>query len=175
MGLSVVRCRPRKDTNNTCVWMRSNYVLKNANHYRFSSQLDWNDLCYPLISTWIFTLTMNKIFLWAPKLRGKQLWAWFEFANHLALFTCFVSYKEWVHRRKYPNNTHLSYTQPIQPRPLATKDPCWPCSKPTESTSNLIIQQRIGDGSGHRPTISQCSKKVGAPLHALCRMHMCKD
>ena len=124
--------------------MRPNYVSKDANHYRFNSQHDWNYLYYPLTSTWIFTLITNKIFTWATKLRDKQLWTSFEFANHLALMTCFISYKKWVHGRKYPNNTHLYLTH--NPHNLVywlRKEPHRPSSNPKEITSNLVIQWRI--------------------------------
>lgn len=42
----------------------------------------------------IFTLTMSTIFI---HLRGKWLQSQFGFANHLALFVCFISCKKWVH------------------------------------------------------------------------------
>lgn len=31
----------------------------------------------------------------------------FEFANHLPVTVCFISYKKWVQREKYPYKAHL--------------------------------------------------------------------
>lgn len=43
-----------------------------------------------LMSTSIFKLTMNKIFLSAPKIRRKCLWSLCRFANHFILTACFI-------------------------------------------------------------------------------------
>ena len=55
-----------------------------------------------------FTLTLNKIFMWAPLLRG-WLQARFRFANHLALFEGSISYKRGVQSWKCPFKACLPY------------------------------------------------------------------
>lgn len=43
------------------------------NHYEFNNQRDRGDLYDQLISTRIFTMTMNKTFILAPKITRKLL------------------------------------------------------------------------------------------------------
>ena len=50
-----------------------------------------------LTSAKVFTLIAHEIFIWAPKVWRKWLWPWFEFANHLILVACFISYKKQAH------------------------------------------------------------------------------
>ena len=96
-------------------WLQKAYVLKRdrtmgskyANHFRLNShQYDWGWYLYDqLMSTRIFTLSMNKIFLWAP-----------NFMRQMAMGTfwiCWSSCTNWdvfcILREKYLNNTCLPY------------------------------------------------------------------
>ena len=49
-----------------------------------------------LMSTKIFKLTTNKIFICAPKIRRKWLWSLCRFANHFILIACFISFDKWA-------------------------------------------------------------------------------
>jgi hypothetical protein len=57
---------PKMDTKRNTSKRDWSTCLKCANHSRLTSQHDWEDL-WPSVSTRIFTLTMNKICIWAPK------------------------------------------------------------------------------------------------------------
>ena len=61
----------RMDTKKTCV--EREYSIEFINHCRQNSQLDWGDLYNHLLTQRIFTLTTNRIFEYAPKLRGKWI------------------------------------------------------------------------------------------------------
>ena len=73
--------------------------------------INWKDLYDHLMNTGTFTLIMNKIFIWAPKLMNKSLQASFGFASHLTLIACFISNKKWVQRENCPNNTSRLFDQ----------------------------------------------------------------
>jgi hypothetical protein len=63
---------------------------KHANHYRLNNQHNWEDLYDHLVSIRIFTLTMNKIFIWAPKIDvGKHgQWKQVDLAKKTAWHLC---------------------------------------------------------------------------------------
>ena len=66
------------------------------NHPRFNSQYNWGDLYNHSMSTIIFTLMMNKIFLWILKSTRKWLRPQFGFANHVVLIVCVLSQEKWA-------------------------------------------------------------------------------
>ena len=49
-----------------------------------------------LMSTGIFTLIMNNIFVWVQKIMRKWLRHQFGFANHFVLLTCLISQEKWA-------------------------------------------------------------------------------
>ena len=128
------------NTKKTCVVKRLEYMLKYANHSRLNSWHDWGDLCDHLTSRRIFTLILNKIF----HKKGKWLWEWFGFANHLSLNVCIISCKKWVQRERYPNKTHPPYV-PWIPLPRSLKlfffltENCWQISRAALSPDTSFI------------------------------------
>ena len=58
----MARCRSKDLHQKDMCLHEIDYVVKNANHYRFHSQHDWGLLYDHVISTRIATLLMNKIF-----------------------------------------------------------------------------------------------------------------
>ena len=56
------------------------------NYFWFHNWHNWGGgLNDHLMSTRFFTLIINKIFVWTPKLWGKWLWPWFELGTHLCI------------------------------------------------------------------------------------------
>jgi len=81
------------------------------------SQHNWRHL-YDHLTTWrVWTLTMKRIFVRAPKITRKELrksqekWlrTLFELLNHLTVISCVTSYKKWVQRERRLFKTHLPY------------------------------------------------------------------
>ena len=65
---------------------------------------------WPFIKHNIFTLTMNKIFIWAPNLWGTRLPPWVGFANRFVLIGEFHMLKKWASWKNEPFKTCLPYT-----------------------------------------------------------------
>jgi hypothetical protein len=80
----VVKCRSH-NTPKRFVFQWDYIEIKFANHSRLYSQHDWGDIYDHSMSMAIFTSTMNKIIICAPKLWCKWLRAWFGYANHSIL------------------------------------------------------------------------------------------
>ena len=59
------------------------FCSKSVNYSRLNSQYNWVTVYDHILRNRIFTLTMHKIFTWAPKIMGKWLWVQFGFANFM--------------------------------------------------------------------------------------------
>ena len=126
----------------------------------------------------IFTLTMNKIFVWASKLWGKWLWVWHGFSNHLALIACFIYYEKWVQRLKCPFKTCLPYLRNLNWRSSAGRlSISWEypikTRLPDDQIGNLgIPRQRVGRLELHLLVRRASMWRAGTMCAAMaCRMY----
>ena len=76
----VVSCGCKNALKKDLCWREIGLCAENVNHSRLNSQDNWGDLYDYLMSTRIFTLTMSKIFIWAPKvirnITMATIWNW---------------------------------------------------------------------------------------------------
>lgn len=82
--------------------------LQCDSHSRLSNQYNWDGLYDHLISTRIFTLTMNKICVWAPRIMREVASSLIRFANHLVLLVSSY-FKRSRPVRKSNHLRHLPY------------------------------------------------------------------
>ena len=77
---------PRTDYHKD-MWFERDWTacLQCDSHSRLNNQYNWDSLYDHLISTRIFTLTMNKICVWAPRIMREVASSLIRFANHLVL------------------------------------------------------------------------------------------
>lgn len=87
---NVVRCGSMNGYQRDLCLKRSDHVLKIWCPFQVWYQHNWE---YPddhLMSTIIFTLIGNEMFMWAPKTMRKVAMAWFGFTNNLVLIVCSI-------------------------------------------------------------------------------------
>ena len=100
---------------NTSLYESGSYMCsKHATHSRLNGQNDWGYLYDHLMSMRLFTLLMDKIFIWAfNNYRAKGYGHKSDLLIIPQLCTCFISYKKWC-REKSIQITHawLSWQSP---------------------------------------------------------------
>ena len=88
----MVRCWSKNGHQKEIGVRAQNMLSIQAQYSAWSEELIWT-----LNEHEIFTLIMNKIYIWTPRLWDKWIWAQSGSTNHLALIACCIFYKKWVH------------------------------------------------------------------------------
>lgn len=99
----------RSDTKRTIIVFIWDWTIRSTfvKHSRLNSQYNQEENIYDhsIKKTIILSLTMGKIFIWAPNcLRNGYM-----HNSNLLVVYC-ISYKKWVQNWTYPFKTHLPYT-----------------------------------------------------------------